>query len=145
MVFTSYRWANTPKPYREKGSGNMAVTHRGVQSQPLVISSGSASRHNSVAGIDSLQTSQSPKKIHWNLRKLTELPRHIIRGNLWEDADRVRNLLVLVMMLVFSVWMPDQKGKWSNFCSFSSFKSCTLSFSGSYIFLTGILVDKSRS
>ncbi len=79
----------------------MAVTHRGVQSQPLVISSGTATRHNSVAGIDSLQTSQGPKKILWNLRKLTELPRHIIRGNLWEDADRVRNLSDLVWLLLF--------------------------------------------
>ena len=79
----------------------MAVTHRGVQSQPLVISSGSATRHNSVADIDSLKTSKSPKKIHWNLRKLTELPRHIIRGNLWEDADRVRNLSDLVLFVLF--------------------------------------------
>ncbi|XP_038076753.1 uncharacterized protein LOC119744738 [Patiria miniata] len=78
------RWADTPKPYTEKDSGKVAVAHRRVQSQPLILNSASAGQHESFADIGA---GAKPKTVHWNLRKLTELPRHLVRGNLWEECE----------------------------------------------------------
>ncbi|XP_022082151.1 NACHT domain- and WD repeat-containing protein 1-like [Acanthaster planci] len=78
------RWADTPKPYTEKDSGKLAVAHRRVQSQPLILNSASACQQRSFTDVSS---TTKPKTIHWNLRKLTELPRHLVRGNLWEECE----------------------------------------------------------
>ena len=63
----------------------MDVAHRRVQDQPLIIdpsrdmNEGETPRVGGTAG-----------KIRYNMRKLSELPQHLIEGKMWKEAEQVR-------------------------------------------------------
>ena len=79
------RWANTPKPYRIKGTKTVDVAHRRVQDQPLIID---PSRDTN--GGETPRVGGAAGKIRYNMRKLSELSQHLIGGKMWKEAEQVR-------------------------------------------------------
>ncbi|KAJ8027332.1 NACHT domain- and WD repeat-containing protein 1 [Holothuria leucospilota] len=69
------RWAETPKPYHDKVNGGVKVAHRRVQAQPLFLNDGPQ------IGLDEARK--------YNMRKLNELPTHLINGAMWQEAEQV--------------------------------------------------------
>eukprot|EP00736_Rhodelphis_marinus_P007001 Rmarinus@m.18027 len=61
------RWCGTPKPFKDCSTGKVRKADRKVASQPLVLDWGGRG--------------DSPL---YNLRRLSELPYHVIQGHLWD-------------------------------------------------------------
>ncbi|PIK50405.1 putative NACHT and WD repeat domain-containing protein 2 [Apostichopus japonicus] len=67
------RWSDTPKPYHDKVTKSVQVAYRRVQPQPLFLDDGPSEN----------------KQRKYNVRKLSELPTHLIRGAMWGEAEEV--------------------------------------------------------
>ncbi|XP_072023467.1 NACHT and WD repeat domain-containing protein 2-like [Amphiura filiformis] len=79
------RWANAPKPYRIKGSSDVDIAHRRVQDQPLILDP-------TFYGESEMQSPRSGgtgQKKRYNMRKLSELPQHLIQAEMWKEAEQV--------------------------------------------------------
>ena len=87
-LFQYFRWAHTPKPYRIKGTNGVEIAHRRVQDQPLIIDP----TYHGEFDMDTPRTGSTGSKKRYNMRKLSELPLHLIEANMWNDAERVRKM-----------------------------------------------------
>ncbi|XP_033121008.1 NACHT domain- and WD repeat-containing protein 1-like [Anneissia japonica] len=67
------RWADVPKPYRDKKTNEMNIANRRLPPQPLVLVNRKGEMDNNE---------------RYNLRKLTELPFHLIRAGMWQDCEK---------------------------------------------------------
>lgn len=76
------RWAREAKPYTDK-NGNIRSAHRMVADQPLILSTNVTQKLN----LDDLEDGQV--KARYNLRKLRELPYHLIRSEMWNEFVEV--------------------------------------------------------
>ena len=75
-----YRWAREAKPYTDK-NGNICSAFRMVADQPLILSTEvrqTADKEDGESGA------------RYNLRKLSELPYHLIRSEMWNEFVEVR-------------------------------------------------------
>ena len=83
--FSTLRWAREAKPYTDK-DGTIRSAFRMVADQPLVLSS-----EVSENKMDSEDEETRPR---YNLRKLSELPYHLIRCDMWNEFVEVSCLLL---------------------------------------------------
>ncbi|XP_077862125.1 NACHT domain- and WD repeat-containing protein 1-like [Saccoglossus kowalevskii] len=77
------RWAHSPKPYRSKQTGKTMSALRGVPEQPLILDMNKETN---------MTINKDGSAIHnkrYNLRTLTELPHHLIEGNMWAEAEEI--------------------------------------------------------
>ena len=77
--YFSSRWAREAKPYTDK-QGNTRSAHRMVADQPLILSTGVEERMN-------LEDEEAGPR--YNLRKLSELPYHLIKSEMWNEFVEV--------------------------------------------------------
>ena len=77
---TPYRWAREAKPYTDK-NGNICSAFRMVADQPLILST-------EVRQTADAEYGESGAR--YNLRKLSELPYHLIRSEMWNEFVEVR-------------------------------------------------------
>ncbi|XP_041462777.1 NACHT and WD repeat domain-containing protein 2-like [Lytechinus variegatus] len=86
--YFSERWARTPKPYVNKKTKKVDVAFRQVQTQPLVLDQGlQEQRGGSASSIrNEFKKTAGPR---YNMRKLTELPFHLIRAKMWDEVEKV--------------------------------------------------------
>ena len=78
--FSTLRWAREAKPYTDK-DGTIRSAFRMVADQPLVLSN-----EDSESRMDSEDEETGPR---YNLRKLSELPYHLIRCDMWNEFVEV--------------------------------------------------------
>ncbi|XP_071956967.1 NACHT and WD repeat domain-containing protein 2-like [Antedon mediterranea] len=66
------RWANVPKPFRDKKTNEPNIANRRLPLQPLVVVSRKGKMNSD----------------RFNLRKLTELPYHLIKAGMWTECEK---------------------------------------------------------
>ena len=84
------RWAYTPKPYVDKRTKKVDIAFRQVQTQPLVLDAKPKEGTRNLSA--SLHVSRGQTKTtgpRYNLRKLTELPEHLIGAEMWNEVEEV--------------------------------------------------------
>ena len=78
--FIPFRWAREAKPYTDK-NGNICSAFRMVADQPLILSTDVR---------QAADTEDGESGARYNLRKLSELPYHLIRSEMWNEFVEVR-------------------------------------------------------
>ena len=95
-LVSHFRWASDPKPYTDKKTGKIKSAHRMVAKQPLVLSCDSLDLDDERAGTDGQR---------YNLRKLIELPHHLIKAEMWTEFVEVcKNLPYDNLYSANSMW-----------------------------------------
>ena len=89
-VSVSSRWAHTPKPYVDKRTKKVDIAFRQVQTQPLVLDAKSKDGFRNLSASSHASRGQTKTAgPRYNLRKLTELPEHLIGAEMWDDVEKV--------------------------------------------------------
>lgn len=89
IPFFFSRWAREAKPYTDK-QGNTRSAYRMAADQPLILSTELA---------DMMDLEDGETGTRYNLRKLSELPYHLIRSEMWNEFVEVCVELCLIMQM----------------------------------------------
>ncbi|XP_072178165.1 NACHT domain- and WD repeat-containing protein 1-like [Diadema setosum] len=83
------RWAYQPKPYVDKRTKKVDIAFRQVQSQPLVLDGKREAARSLGSALLKMRRSDVAQATRYNLRKLTELPTHLVKAEMWEEVESV--------------------------------------------------------